>query len=282
MDGINLIGFTKENLTVLKEDEEYNEKIKKEIKEGLRKNYTPKFICQCTCGNIWSVYKTSLLSSLCPSCCPKCAQKKKSEKRKEWLKTENGQKTQKRALDILYQKSQERKKTNYYNLDGDYAIVTNDKGEEFWIDKEDVPKIQSFYWYYNDQGYVVARNGKKNIRLHRFLMNVLDKPDMDVNHKQHPPRKEQKKDNRKQNLEVVSRSINNMNCALSTNNKSGVTGVCWDNTRKKWRSYITINKKRIDLGFFENKKDAIQARKKGEIKYFGEHRYDVLNSENNK
>lgn len=277
MDGNEIIGFTNGDLTVLREDEGYNTKTKQEVEDGARKNYTPKYICQCSCGNVWSVYKTMLQSSHCPSCCPKCSREKHQEFLKKWRNTEEGQKAKEKALKGLYKKSQERRKENSYNLDGDYAIVTNDKGEEFWVDKEDVPKIKHLYWYYNDQGYVIASEGKKQIRLHRLLMGVLNNPNVDVNHKQHPPRQGQKKDNRKQNLEVVSRSINNMNCALGINNKSGVTGVCWDNSKQRWRAYITLNRKRKELGIFKEKEKAIQARKKAEEELFGEHRYDALN-----
>ena len=244
MDGNEIIGFTNGDLTVLREDEGYNTKTKQQVEKGARKNYTPKYICQCSCGNVWSVYKTMLQSSRCPSCCPKCSREKHQEFLKKWRNTEEGQKAKEKALKGLYKKSQERRKENSYNLDGDYAIVTNDKGEEFWVDKEDVPKIKHLYWYYNDQGYVIASENRKQIRLHRLLMGVLNNPNVDVNHKQHPPRQGQKKDNRKQNLEVVSRSINNMNCALGINNKSGVTGVCWDNSKQRWRAYITLNRKR--------------------------------------
>lgn len=170
----------------------------------------------------------------------------------DWMEgikeTEEGQKAVQKSIEALNKKAKERKKTNSYDLSGDWAVVTNDKGEEFWVDKEDVDKIKDYYWFYNPEGYVVA-NGKnrKHIRLHRLIMNVLDNPTVDVNHKKHPPRKEKKIDNRKENLEVVSRSINNMNCALGLNNKSGVTGVCWDNSKKGWRAYLTINRKRKEL-----------------------------------
>ena len=45
-------------------------------------------------------------------------------------------------------------------------------------------------------------------------------------------------------------------------------------TRKnKFISYITVDTKRLHLGYFENKEDAIKARKEAEQKYFGEFAY---------
>lgn len=44
---------------------------------------------------------------------------------------------------------------------------------------------------------------------------------------------------------------------------------------QKWRAYITINHKQIELGEFVNKEDAIEAREKAEKEYFGEWRYQT-------
>lgn len=50
-------------------------------------------------------------------------------------------------------------------------------------------------------------------------------------------------------------------------NKSGVTGVFYDKNRSKWMAYIKVNYKRIHLGRFTSKEDAIEARKKAEAAY---------------
>lgn len=55
---------------------------------------------------------------------------------------------------------------------------------------------------------------------------------------------------------------------IQSNNKSGVRGVCWDKSRNKWKAEIKFKGKKIYLGRFENKKDAIAARKEAEEKYF--------------
>lgn len=53
-----------------------------------------------------------------------------------------------------------------------------------------------------------------------------------------------------------------------TTNTSGYKGVSFSKRYNKWRSYITCKGKRHDLGSFENKQDAINARKSAEQKYF--------------
>ena len=56
---------------------------------------------------------------------------------------------------------------------------------------------------------------------------------------------------------------------LQTNNTSGVTGVTWSKQAKKYRSYINYNKKRIELGYFNEFDDAVRARLIAEYKMYG-------------
>jgi hypothetical protein len=53
---------------------------------------------------------------------------------------------------------------------------------------------------------------------------------------------------------------------LEKNNKSGIRGVHWDSTEKKWRAIINFKKVRYHLGYFGNIKDAAKARKQAEGK----------------
>ena len=46
--------------------------------------------------------------------------------------------------------------------------------------------------------------------------------------------------------------------------------VYFNKQRKKWNVRISINKKPVSLGRFDNKEDAIKARLKAEMKYYGE------------
>lgn len=52
------------------------------------------------------------------------------------------------------------------------------------------------------------------------------------------------------------------------NNTSGVKGVFWDKSMKKWRTEITFKGKKHNLGYFTNKQDAINAREKAEEELF--------------
>lgn len=68
--------------------------------------------------------------------------------------------------------------------------------------------------------------------------------------------------------------IENTNIAYLTltkplkNNKSGVTGVSFNNREQAWKAYIGFKKVRYSLGSFKNKEDAIKARKEAEERIY--------------
>ena len=58
------------------------------------------------------------------------------------------------------------------------------------------------------------------------------------------------------------------NRKLNCNNKSGVRGVCYSKSKKKWVAYIKLQYKHISLGTFKTKEEAVQARLKAEQQYY--------------
>lgn len=74
-------------------------------------------------------------------------------------------------------------------------------------------------------------------------------------------------DNRAINLRLADRGINRMNQGIPRNNKSGFLGVSWAKHNKKWLASISIKGKKINLGYFDLKSDAIKAREAANIKY---------------
>ena len=92
--------------------------------------------------------------------------------------------------------------------------------------------------------------------------------ELDVDHIYHPPRKENKYDNRKSNLRIANNQENTRNHHISIANKSGVTGVRYDENKRKWCAYIGHNMKHIHLGYFDDFEDAVKIRKEAEKKYF--------------
>lgn len=62
--------------------------------------------------------------------------------------------------------------------------------------------------------------------------------------------------NRWSNLRPADNGKNRWNSKLAKNNKSGVKGVCWDTSHRKWNAYISIGGKQSRLGRFDVLDDA--------------------------
>lgn len=76
----------------------------------------------------------------------------------------------------------------------------------------------------------------------------------------------------KDNCRWVDQTEQCYNQRLRKDNKSGKTGVFLIKTSGKWLAYIRVNNIKIRLGVFETKDDAIVAREKAEIDYYGYNR----------
>jgi len=140
---------------------------------------------------------------------------------------------------------------------GDYyeIIIYNNKSVEVartLIDKEDYEKCKDIKWGPSSIGYI----GSSNFSLHIFILG--EKKGFDIDHINHNTL-----DNRKRNLRHCSHSENCMN--------QKAKGYSWSKDKQKWVARITVNYKRIHLGYFKTESEAIKARHDGEIKYFGKY-----------
>ena len=92
-------------------------------------------------------------------------------------------------------------------------------------------------------------------------------------HREYYHKNRDKTDNRKFNLRICTRMENLHNQRLAKNNKTGVRGVCFvKNTRgrrKHWIVSIGYEGKKINIGWFLTKLEAIKARVKKEIELYG-------------
>jgi len=144
---------------------------------------------------------------------------------------------------------------------GKFTLVNDDMYEE----------LSKHKWYAHNIGntYYAERRGKQLegnlLSMHRIILGLRHGDGKIADHINRNGL-----DNRQSNLRVVSRSGNQHNRRVSKNNVSGYTGVCWLISRKKWEARIKINNRSIHLGFFEDIKDAVEARRQGELKYWGE------------
>lgn len=159
---------------------------------------------------------------------------------------------------------------NDYEIQDCYVIMYTQKGEIFLVDLEDFWKVKKYCWRKETTGYFVSQIENKNVLLHRIIMDCVDS-NIDIDH---IGGEKTKYDNRKSNLRLASTIENCMNRQLSTKNKTGVTGVCWDECRQKYMAYINYNKKRINLGRYDCLEDATRVRKEAEKLYYKEWSYD--------
>lgn len=156
---------------------------------------------------------------------------------------------------------------NDYKIMSNYVIIYTNNNYEIYVDLDDFDKVKHICWTFNNN-YVIGKDNGKRVRLHRLIMNLSTGDNKLVDHINHNTR-----DNRKQNLRIVNSSQNAMNRVKRTNNTSGTVGVHYNKRDKVWQSTISIDKKRISLGYFSNKDDAIKARKQAENKYYGDYSY---------
>ena len=114
------------------------------------------------------------------------------------------------------------------------------------------------------KGYIVIMINSKRYKAHRLAWLYIhgEFPKDQIDHINRA-----RDDNRIKNIRSVNQSINMRNSDIQKNNKSGATGVYFNNKNKAWIARIGINNGQKHIGCFKLKSDAIKARKEAEILY---------------
>jgi len=155
------------------------------------------------------------------------------------------------------------KKYNKYDLSGDFGVGYTTSGDEFCFDLDDYDKIKNICWSMSKRNAVIGGFEGKSIKLHRLIMNCLSR-DVIIDHIDRDF-----SNNKKNNLREVTNQENSFNSKLRYDNKSGIVGVLWWKRDGNWVAQIKHNYKRMFLGYYDKKEDAIKARLRAELKYFG-------------
>lgn len=79
-----------------------------------------------------------------------------------------------------------------------------------------------------------------------------------------------RRNNRITNLRACSPKENSRNAKRRVDNTSGLTGVSWTASRKKWRAFIRINGRNTYLGLFANKDEAARIYADASVQHRGE------------
>jgi len=118
-----------------------------------------------------------------------------------------------------------------------YKGVSYDKKNNKWKARININGVNTFLGYYVEKNDAIeARKLKANMTLGEYI-NKCEKEEIIEN--------ENREDKRSKN----------------NKNTSGCVGVSFNKINNKWRARINIDGKNVHLGFFENKIDAIEARK---------------------
>lgn len=212
-------------------------------KRGYPRRY---WLCKCDCGTEKEVSETMLKSGKSKSC--GCLHR-----------------------EIVKETNKNKKKCNKYDLTSQsygicYASNTN---QEILFDLEDYDLIKDYCWRVDSHGYVVTSiknesTGKYNkiIRLHKLLIPCST--EFVVDHKN-----TNKLDNQRDNLRVCYQSDNTKNHNVYKTSNTGVSGVTWDKKNRNWRVRIGDR----NIGSYDSFENAVKAREKAEIRYFGEYRH---------
>lgn len=112
--------------------------------------------------------------------------------------------------------------------------------------------------------YVIVTINKKKYMAHRIIwaINYGYWPKKEIDHIDHS-----RSNNKLINLREVTPKENQRNTSLYCNSKSGVMGVNFTKATSRWSVFIKPHDKNLYLGSFDDKFDAICARKSAEHKY---------------
>lgn len=140
------------------------------------------------------------------------------------------------------------------------------QGKQAIVDDADYDMLMEKKWHYVTTGYA-RHNWKEDghsryIYMHSLLMNTPK--GMETDHIN-----QDKLDNRRANLRVVTSAQNKWNVGKQAPNTSGYKGVTWNYMHKKWYVRIRVDGQRVSLGYYISLQEAAKAYRTAELKYHG-------------
>jgi hypothetical protein len=139
------------------------------------------------------------------------------------------------------------------------------------VDAADWPLVKDRLWRISSNGYVVTSvtvPKPTDLLMHRIIMG--DVPGVEYDHEDRD-----KLNNRRKNLRLATRSLNNANRAIKGRAFSGFKGVALVKATGRWKAEITVNNVAQYLGAFRTPEEAARAYNSAAKAAFGE--FAVLN-----
>lgn len=139
-----------------------------------------------------------------------------------------------------------------------------DTGLFTWIVRKAGIRFGSIAGTPHSEGYVQI-----NVDCHIYLAHRLawlymtgEWPKIEVDHED-----TNRSNNRWANLRPANSNQNKHNRAKSKNNKSGIKGVSWSKSNKKWQAQIMIKYEAIHLGFYNDISEAAKAYAEASVRH---------------
>ena len=171
--------------------------------------------------------------------------------------------------------------------ENDYGVIEIDSPKyglfKFLIDEEDMEQCSKINWcilrntnvddwreYFYATSNKSAKTNNRTLLLHRFIMGLPDRktdPRV-VDHEDFNTL-----DNRKQNLRVCTMIENGRNRRNRVDNQSGHNGVFlmkYPTGRERWRAFLKVDQKYVNVGEYMTYDEAVDARQVAEKRLFGE------------
>lgn len=135
------------------------------------------------------------------------------------------------------------------------------------VDDEDYERVSQYRWFAMKDSssppfWYVCSTSHPHIRMHRLIMGCTSGDGIEIDHVNHDTF-----DNRKENLEVASKSDNQHNrLKARRDSKTGVRGVSYlpnFSNRSPYRAFADFNKKKVYFGHYATLEEAAEAVKEG-------------------
>ena len=134
-------------------------------------------------------------------------------------------------------------------------IIPLTQDEFTLVDDEDYDYLIQFEWYVAN-GYAMSQ--KDGFRMHHEIaarMGLVLQPGYEIDHKNRDPL-----DNRRQNLRLVTRSVNNLNQGPRKDSTIGLRGISFYDKYQKYLVRVQIDGVRYSLGYYEDVEEAKRVR----------------------
>ena len=146
------------------------------------------------------------------------------------------------------------------------------QGKVALVDAADYDWLMQWKWHARPCkiGFYAARSARRadgiqyDIRMHRLIVSAPQGSTVD--HANHDGL-----DNRRSNLRVCTLSENARNTHSRKGSSSPYLGVSWASRDSKWRTQISLNGRKINVGYFDDEMAAARAYDAAARKHFREY-----------